>query len=144
MSAGIQTEAIRPGPTISRPTPTGSAARLGRAGLRTVALLYLGLMVALPLAAVVIKGFDHGLGDLRAALATPGATAAIRLTLLTSLATAVINGVLGTLLAYVLARFRFPGRGLLAGIVDLPFAIPTLVTGVMLVPLHGPSSALRP
>ncbi len=140
LSAPIQTEAIRPTPDISRPTPTGSAARLGRTGLRTVALLYLGLLVGLPLSAVVVKGFGHGLGDLRAALATPGATAAIRLTLLASLATAVINGVLGTLLAYVLARFRFPGRGLLAGIVDLPFAIPTLVTGVMLVALYGPTS----
>src|SRR6266498_3849451 len=139
MSAGVRTEAIGPVPNISRPSPT-SASSLGRADMRTIALLYLGLLVAVPLAAVVVKGFGQGLGDLRAALATPGATAAIRLTLLASLATAIINGVLGALLAYVLARFRFPGRGLLAGIVDLPFAIPTLVTGVMLVALYGPSS----
>lgn len=97
-------------------------------------------MVALPLSAVVVKRFGHGFGDLRGALATPGAVAAIRLTILTSLGAAVINGALGTLLAYVLVRFRFPGRGLLSGIVDLPFAIPTLVTGVMLVALYGPSS----
>jgi sulfate/thiosulfate transport system permease protein len=103
-------------------------------------LLYLGIMIALPLSAVVIKGFGHGFGDLRGALAAPGAWAAIRLTLLASLGAAIINGVLGTLLAYVLVRFRFPGRGLLSGIVDLPFAIPTLVTGVMLVALYGPSS----
>jgi sulfate/thiosulfate transport system permease protein len=52
----------------------------------------------------------------------------------------VINGVMGTLITYVLVRFRFPGRGFVAGVVDLPFAIPTLVTGVMLVALYGPSS----
>ncbi|HEY3211161.1 MAG TPA: sulfate ABC transporter permease subunit CysT [Actinomycetota bacterium] len=140
MSAGIQTEAIRPSQGVSRPTPTGSAAGLGRLGLRGIALLYLGLMVLLPLTAVVVKGFGDGLAALRSALAAPGAVAAIRLTLLSSLGTAIINGVLGTLLAYVLVRFRFPGRGLLSGIVDLPFAIPTLVTGVMLVALYGPSS----
>ena len=136
----VSTEAIQPHPSLSRPTQPGSAARLGRLGLRGVALLYLGLMVAIPMSAVVVKGFGHGFGDLRAAFATPGAMAAIRLTILLSLGTAIINGALGTLLAYVLVRFRFPGQGLLAGIVDLPFAIPTLVTGVMLVALYGPSS----
>jgi sulfate transport system permease protein len=136
----VSTEAIQPHPSLSRPTQRGSAARLGRLGLRGVALLYLGLMVAIPMSAVVVKGFGHGFGDLRAAFATPGAMAAVRLTIMLSLGTAIINGALGTLLAYVLVRFRFPGRGLLAGIVDLPFAIPTLVTGVMLVALYGPSS----
>jgi sulfate transport system permease protein len=97
-------------------------------------------MVALPLAAVISKGFAHGLIDLRGALATTGAVAAIRLTIFTSLGAAVINGVFGTLLAYILVRYRFPGKGLLAGIVDLPFAVPTLVTGVMLVALYGPAS----
>jgi sulfate/thiosulfate transport system permease protein len=139
MSTGATTDVVEVSPRVSRPTPAG-AARIGRASLRGLALLYLGIMVALPLWAVVAKGFGHGLGDLRAALATPGATAAIRLTLLASLATAIINGVLGTLIAYVLVRFRFPGRGILATIVDLPFAIPTLVTGVMLVALYGPGS----
>ncbi|HCP61758.1 MAG TPA: molybdate ABC transporter permease subunit, partial [Actinobacteria bacterium] len=52
----------------------------------------------------------------------------------------VVNGVFGTLLAYVLVRFRFPGRGALTAVVDLPFAVPTLVTGVMLVALYGPHS----
>jgi sulfate/thiosulfate transport system permease protein len=136
----IPTEAIQSPPSLSRPAQWGSAARLGRLGLRGVALLYLALMVALPLTAIVAKGFGHGLGDLRAAMASPGAMAAVRLTVLMSLAAAAINGVLGTLLAYALVRFRFPGRGLLGGIVDLPFAIPTLVTGVMLVALYGPSS----
>ena len=97
-------------------------------------------MVALPVVAVVTKGFGHGLASLRDALAVPGAAAALRLTLITAAATAVVNGVFGTLLAYVLVRIRFPGRAILSAIVDLPFAVPTLVTGVMLVALYGPNS----
>src|SRR5919198_3841469 len=123
MSTKVQAEAVPVLPGISPPTLPRSAARLGRVGLRSAALLYLGLMIVLPLAAVVTKGFGRGLDDLRAALAAPGAWAAIRLTLLASLGAAVINGLLGTLIAYILVRFRFPGRGFLAGIVDLPFAI---------------------
>jgi sulfate transport system permease protein len=94
-------------------------------------------MVVLPLLAVMTKGFGDGLGALQSALTSPGAVAAIRLTLLSAVATAAINAVFGTLLAYVLVRYRFPGRTLLSAFVDLPFAIPTLVTGVMLVALYG-------
>ncbi|MGH2702624.1 MAG: sulfate ABC transporter permease subunit CysT [Actinomycetota bacterium] len=117
-------------------------ARLGRWGLRGVAVVYLGGMILLPLIAVVTKGFGRGTGALSSALSSPGALAAIRLTVLTSLAAAIINAVFGTLLAYVLVRYRFPGRTLLSAIVDLPFAIPTLVTGVMLVALYGPASPI--
>jgi sulfate/thiosulfate transport system permease protein len=119
-----------------------SAARLRRYTLRGVALVYLGAMVALPVIAVVTKGFSEGLDGLRTALAIPGATAAIRLTLITSTIAALINAVMGTMLAYVLVRFTFPGKRLLSAVVDLPLAIPTLVTGVMLRALYGPSSPI--
>ena len=99
-------------------------------------------MVALPVAAVVTRGFGDGLGSLRTALAVPGATAAIRLTLLTSTLAAAIGAVMGTMLAYVLVRYSFPGRRVLSALVDLPLAIPTLVTGVMLVALYGPNSPI--
>jgi sulfate/thiosulfate transport system permease protein len=114
----------------------------GRWGLRGLALFYLGLMIALPIVAVVIRGFGHGFSDLAAAFDSPGAWKAIQLTLILAAATAVINGVFGTLIAYVLVRYRFPGRGALSTIVDVPFAIPTLVTGVMLRALYGPSSPI--
>lgn len=114
--------------------------RVGRYGLRGVAIAYLALAVALPAAAILNKGFAAGTDHLEAALASPGAWAAIRLTLLTSVFTALINAVFGTLIAWVLVRYRFPGRGLLSAIVDVPFAIPTLVTGVMLVALYGPNA----
>ena len=99
---------------------------LGRFGLRGVALLYLGLMIVLPVAAIIQSGFAHGLTDLRSALSTFGAWEAIRLTLIMAAITAVLNGVMGTLLAYVLVRVPFPGRGLLATIV-LPEEIVLLI-----------------
>ncbi len=112
----------------------------GRWGLRGTALLYLGLLVVLPIVAVLTRGFGHGLGALRDAFAAPGAWKAVELTLVLGAVTAVVNGVFGTLIAYVLVRYRFPGRSALSTIVDVPFAVPTLVTGVMLRALYGPSS----
>ena len=119
-----------------------SAARLRHLSLRGAAIAYLGAMVALPVAAIIAKGFGDGLGSLRSALDVPGAGAAIRLTLVTSAITAGVNAVVGTLIAYVLVRFRFPGRNALSTVVDLPIAIPTLVTGLALVALYGPNSAI--
>jgi sulfate transport system permease protein len=89
---------------------------------------------------VVTKGFGDGLGTFRDAMATPAAWAAVRLTLLTSTVAAGLNAVMGTLLAWILVRYRFPGRRLLSTVVDLPLAIPTLVTGVMILALYGPNS----
>jgi len=117
-------------------------AAVGRWSLRGAALLYLGLFILLPVAAILQRGFGTGLGNLSGALSSLGAWNAIRLTLIMAVLTAVINGCFGTLLAYVLVRFKFPGRSLLSTVVDLPFAIPTLVAGVMLVALYGPSSVV--
>ncbi len=75
-------------------------------------------------------------------MARPGAWAAIRLTLWTSTIAAGINAVMGTMLAWVLVRYRFPARRLLSTIVDLPLAIPTLVTGLMILALYGPNSPI--
>ncbi len=110
----------------------------GRWGLRGAAVLYLGFMIALPLAAVVASGLELGPSSLISALTSPVAASAIRLTLLLAAVTTAVNSVMGTLTAWVLVRCDFPGRRLLNGLVDLPFAIPTLVTGLMLVVLYGP------
>ena len=115
-------------------------AALGRWSLRGVAFLYLGLFILLPVAAILQRGFANGLTDLTDALGSFGAWNAIKLTVIMAALTAIINGVLGTLLAYVLVRIRFPGRDLLSTVVDLPFAVPTLVAGVMLAALYGPNS----
>ena len=138
MSTQVMDQRVATSPAAAR----WSRLPLGRWGLRSVALLYLGAGVLLPIVAVLLQGYSEGFGKLESALATPGATEAIRLTLVTAGLCTIINAVFGTLLAYVLVRYRFPGRGFLSAIVDLPFAIPTLVTGVMLVALYGPSSPI--
>jgi len=117
-----------------------TVARLRHWGLRGAALLYLGLMIGLPVAAIVNEGFGKGLTAFRDAIAWPGGTQAIVLTLWTATLAAVVNGLFGTMLAYALVRYRFRGRQMLSAIVDLPLAIPTLVTGLMLRALYGSTS----
>jgi sulfate/thiosulfate transport system permease protein len=119
-----------------------SVARLRRLSLRGAAIVYLGAMIALPVAALITKGFSGGLHELSLALHGPGAIAALRLTLITATITAVVDAVMGTLLAYILVRYEFPGRGVLSTIVDLPLAIPTLVIGVMLLAIYGPNAPI--
>jgi len=114
----------------------------GRWGLRATAIGYLALMIVLPLSAIVQTGFRDGLRPFWQDITGPTAFAALRLTLTVAVVTTAINGVMGTLTAYALVRYDFPGRRLLNGLVDIPFAIPTLVTGVMLVVLYGPQQPL--
>ena len=126
---------------LNAPKPIASARAVlpwGKLGLRVTAFLYLGFMVALPLATIIKNGVADGLPALWGDVTNPTAFAALKLTLTTSVIITIINAVMGTLTAYVLVRFRFPGKGLLNALIDMPFAIPTLVTGVMLVALYGP------
>ena len=112
----------------------------GRWGIQSAAWTYVTLMLLIPLAVIFQDGLRDGLGSLWQSVTSPIAWSALRLTLWTSALMAVINAIMGTLTAYVLVRYNFPGKGLLNAIVDLPLAIPTLVTGVMLVVLYGPQS----
>ncbi len=111
-------------------------------GIRYSAIVYLSVIILLPLSAVFFEGFRHGIGPFWRSLSEPIALSALRLTLLFALITTLVNSVMGTMTAYVLVRFHFPGRKLFNAFVDLPFAIPTLVTGVMLVVLYGPQGLL--
>jgi sulfate transport system permease protein len=132
--------------TLGRPRrrvlPARTAKGLRHLALRGTAITYLVALVAVPIAAIIVEGFGSGLEAFRSAMASPGAWEAVRLTLVTSALAATINAVFGTILAYVLVRYRFRGRGLISSVVDLPFAIPTLVTGVMLMALYGPNSPI--
>lgn len=114
----------------------------GKWGLRGTAVLYLGFMVALPLAAIIRNGLADGLAAFRDDVTNPTAFGALKLTLISAVIVTIINAVMGTLTAYVLVRFRFPMKGLFNAMIDMPFAIPTLVTGVMLVALYGPQRTL--
>jgi len=110
--------------------------------LRAPSLLYIGLMILVPIVVIVQDGFREGISGLIHQIMLPIARHAIILTLWTSALMTVINAVMGLITAYVFVRFDFPGKRLLNAIVDLPLAIPTLVTGVMLVMLYGPQQSL--
>jgi sulfate transport system permease protein len=110
--------------------------------VRAAALSYLAMMLIIPLLVIFQDGLSQGLGGLWEAITQPVAWAALMLTLRTAAIMVAINTIMGTLTAYVLVRYDFPGKSLLNALVDLPLAIPTLVTGVMLVILYGPQQAL--
>lgn len=121
-------------------------ARVWRAPLRwsvrVGALSYLTLMLLIPLVVIAHDGLREGLGGMLHAVTLPIAWHALLLTLWTSLVMTVVNAVMGLLTAYVLVRYRFPGKALLNAVIDLPLAIPSLVIGVMLVVLFGSQQAL--
>jgi sulfate transport system permease protein len=125
-----------------------TSARSRRAGLPTgslglgVATLWLSIIVLLPLAAVVARSFDNGLDGFWDAATSRQAISALRFTVLVSLLAAAINAVMGTLLAWVLVRDRFRGKALVNALIDLPFALPTIVAGLTLLALYGPTSPL--
>lgn len=110
--------------------------------LRVPTFLFIGVMILVPLAVILQDGFREGLSGLIHQIQLPIAKHAILLTLWTSALMTVINAVMGLATAYLLVRYEFPGKRFLNAIVDLPLAIPTLVTGVMLVMLYGPQGSL--
>jgi sulfate/thiosulfate transport system permease protein len=107
-----------------------------------VATLILGFLVFLPLAAVVLKSSTNGWSGFWTDVTTPEASSTIRLTVGLSLAVGAINGVMGTLIAWLLVRDTFPGKRIIDTIIDLPFALPTVVAGLVLVTLYGTRSPL--
>jgi sulfate/thiosulfate transport system permease protein len=105
-------------------------------------MLWISVLVLLPLAAVVARSLDGGLDAFWHAVTARQAVSALRFTLLISLATAAINAVAGTLIAWVLVRDRFPGKRAVNAVIDLPFALPTIVAGLTLLALYGPNSRI--
>ncbi|HMI29028.1 MAG TPA: sulfate ABC transporter permease subunit CysT [Gaiellaceae bacterium] len=116
---------------LSAPKARRSAAPGLAIGLST---LYLSLVVLLPLAALAWRA--HGWD----AITSSQATSALKLTVVASLVVAVINAVAGTAIAWTLVRDRFFGQGVVNALVDLPFALPTIVAGLTLLALYGPKS----
>src|SRR4051812_29885353 len=101
-------------------------------------MLYLSVIVLLPLAAVVAKSFDGGIGAFWDAISDPEAVSALKLTLVLALVVTLVNALMGTLIAWVLVRDDFRGKGAVNAIIDLPFALPTIVAGLTLLALYGP------
>jgi sulfate transport system permease protein len=102
-----------------------------------MALAFLGLVVILPLISVFAQAFEKGIGAYLAALGQPETAAAIRLTLVTALAVVPINTVFGLAMAWLIAKYRFPGRNFLLTLIDLPFSVSPVISGLIFVLLFG-------
>jgi sulfate transport system permease protein len=113
--------------------PFGGAA-LGRG----VAMTYLSIVVLLPLAAVAAKSLEGGVSEFFDVVTSPQALAALKLTFITSVIVVAINALTGTLIAWVLVRDDFRGKSAVNALIDLPFALPTIVAGLTLLALYGP------
>ena len=107
-----------------------------------VTTLWLSLIVLIPLAAVVARSFESGPEAFWDAVTSRQAIAALRFTLIVSLIAAAVNAVMGTLIAWVLVRDSFPGRRVIDTLIDLPFALPTIVAGLILMALYGQQSPI--
>jgi sulfate transport system permease protein len=119
------------------------AAVSGRAGgplARGIAATYLSLVVLLPLAALVWSSRAAGLDSFWHAATQPEAVASFKLSLGVAAICALVNAVAGTATAWVLVRDRFAGKGIVDAVIDLPFALPTIVAGLTLLALYGPGS----
>lgn len=102
-------------------------------------VLCLSLLVVLPFAMMAAKAAEIGWDGFRNTIAEPNVLAAVRLSLRMSFYAMLTNVVFGTLVAWVLVRYEFPGKGLANALVDLPFALPTAVTGIALAALYAPN-----
>jgi len=102
-------------------------------------LLWVGLIVLLPLTALVLRPWELGVAGVFASVTAPRVLSALRLSFGAALAAAAIDVPIGLLVAWVLVRFRFPGRRLFDAMVDLPFALPTAVAGISLTALYAPN-----
>ncbi len=130
--------AVGGGPARRRRTTLTTGSRIGLG----VATLWFSLLVLIPLIAVVVETSQGGWTAFWQTLADEQTFAAIRLTILEALLVTAVNVVVGTLIAWVLVRDDFPGKRVLDVVIDVPFALPTIVAGLVLLSLYGPRSPI--
>jgi sulfate transport system permease protein len=106
------------------------------------AMIWFSLLVLIPLSAIVVKAAGGGWSTYEQVLTNEQTRSALQLTVLSSLGITVLNMVMGTVIAWVLVRDRFPGKAVLDLVIDIPFALPTIVAGLVLLSLYGPDSPL--
>jgi len=107
-----------------------------------IAMTYLSIVALIPLAAVLVKSFESGADTFWNAVTSPQAVASLRITLIASVIVVAINALSGTLIAWVLVRDEFRGKGIVNSLIDLPFALPTIVAGLTLLAFYGPDSPI--
>ncbi|WP_271164027.1 sulfate ABC transporter permease subunit CysT [Brevundimonas intermedia] len=105
-------------------------------------VFYLSLFVLIPLAALILRPWELGLGGFWDAVTTPRALAALRLSFYAAGVAALINAVMGLVLAWALVRYEFPGKRIIDALVDLPFALPTAVAGIALTAIYAPNGPI--
>ncbi len=107
-----------------------------------VALLWFSILVLIPLIAVIVTASEGGWSAFWQSITNEQTAAAIRLTVGSALIVTAINVVMGTVIAWVLVRDQFPGKRALEVLIDIPFALPTIVAGLVLLSLYGPTSPI--
>ncbi|WP_395657124.1 sulfate ABC transporter permease subunit CysT [Nocardioides sp.] len=107
-----------------------------------VAMIWFSLLVLIPLSAIVVKASGGGLSTYIDVLSNEQTRSALQLTVVSSFAITLVNMVMGTIIAWVLVRDRFPGMAILDLVIDIPFALPTIVAGLVLLSLYGPDSPI--
>ena len=105
-------------------------------------LFYLSIFLLLPLAALALRPWENGIGHVVSILSNPRTIAALKLSFGAAFIAACINAVFGSIAAWVLVRYDFPGRRLLDAFVDLPFALPTAVAGIALAAIYAPNGII--
>jgi sulfate/thiosulfate transport system permease protein len=123
--------------SLTRSTPANRRVLPGFELALGFTLLYLSLVVLIPLSAVFLKSFTLTFSNFMQIVSEPRVLASFRLSFGAAFGAAVVNAVFGLLVAWVLVRYRFPGRRLLDALVDLPFALPTAVAGIALTALYA-------
>src|SRR5690606_20488261 len=110
--------------------------------MRASVAAYLTIIVLIPMAAVMIRSTDEGWDGFVRAVTAPQAVNALQLSVIASVVVVAVNAVVGTLIAWVLVRDDFPGKAAVNALIDLPFALPTIVAGLTLVALYGQQSPI--
>ncbi|WP_024793284.1 sulfate ABC transporter permease subunit CysT [Tomitella biformata] len=105
-----------------------------------IAVLWLSVIVLAPLAAILVASTGNGFAGFWDAVTAPAALASFRISIVVAAVVTVINSIMGTLIAWVLVRDEFPGKSVVNAVIDLPFALPTIVASIVLLALYGPGS----
>jgi len=142
MTAAPHATTVRPEFNSGRPSGVGARDRSTPA-LAGAASIWLSVIVLLPLSAIVWQSAKGGPGTFWTAITSPAALASFRVTLTVAVGVTVVNAFFGLLVAWVLTRDDFPGRRLVDAVIDLPFALPTIVASLVMLALYGPGSPVN-
>ncbi|MGF1589894.1 MAG: sulfate ABC transporter permease subunit CysT [Pleurocapsa sp.] len=126
---------LQPNLSSTRHNKQANSTRISLPWVMTIG--YMSLILLLPLAALITRSLTLGLGEFWRIATTPLALSTYEITFVTALAAGIVNGIMGTLVAWILVRYQFPGRKIVDAVIDIPFAIPTSVAGLVLATIYS-------